>query len=168
MTEFNFNYADDFTLNYGAPTAPNELTFIFNLGCGDTQKWFLANEADLFAAIDNGQLRAHFKFWNKDKPSLLNGNVANGFIDYHQPDKMRPLIQTIYHQQADLRQEPLDQVAAYMTQTYHLTPYAQREQVANKIAAEVAKNGITSLPTIIKNDQSYFDEQLVDLKQLLA
>lgn len=47
MTEFNFNYADNLTLNFGQTNAANTLTIVLNLGCPDSRKWVLANRNQL-------------------------------------------------------------------------------------------------------------------------
>ncbi|VDG17781.1 hypothetical protein [Lactobacillus sp. CBA3605] [Lactiplantibacillus mudanjiangensis] len=162
----NFNLTDQYTLNFGRNDAPHELIAILNLGCVDTQEWWLPNEADLLAAIDNGQLNAHFKFWNKVKPALANGNIANGYLDYQHPTQALAWAKQVFHDQLALR-EATD-VPDYLTTTYGIQPYAQAEIVKKQIDAEVSANHITSVPTIIFDGQAADEENLRSINQLLA
>lgn len=68
------------TLTFGSDSAPHQLWGILNLGCPDTRDWFNANIADIEAAIAAGHLQAHWQFWSKQKVSLVNGGIANGYM----------------------------------------------------------------------------------------
>jgi len=156
------------TLTYGNPQAPHELTLILNLGCVDTRDWWQPNQAALFAAIDQGKLQVHVKFWSKVKPTLLNGNVANGYVDYQHPAAALRLIKAVFQNQEPLRAADLAAVPAYLEKTYQVTPYVQAETVRQRIDREVAANGITSLPTVIYQGQAYADETLPTIDELLT
>ncbi|MFD1419649.1 thioredoxin domain-containing protein [Lactiplantibacillus songbeiensis] len=156
------------TLTYGNPQAPHELTLILNLGCVDTRDWWSPNQAALFTAIDEGQLQVHLKFWNKVKPTLLNGNVANGYVDYRHPAAALSLIKAVFQNQDPLRDADLAAVPAYLEKTYQVAPYAQADTVRQQIDREVAANGITSLPTVIYQGQAYADETLPTIADLLT
>jgi len=156
------------TLTYGNPQAPHELTLILNLGCVDTRDWWQPNQAALFAAIDQGKLQVHVKLWNKVKPTLLNGNVSNGYVDYQHPAAALRLIKAVFQNQDPLRAADLAAVPAYLERTCQVTPYAQAETVRQRIDREVAANGITSLPTVIYQGQAYADETLPTIDELLT
>ncbi|MFC6180590.1 thioredoxin domain-containing protein [Lactiplantibacillus daowaiensis] len=163
----NFNLDDQYTLNFGNSAAPHDLIAILNLGCVDTQAWWLPNEADLFAAIDNGQLKAHFKFWNKQKSTLVNGNIANGYLDYQHPAQAMAWAKQVFHNQQALRDST--DVPSYLATTYPaVKPYAQADAVKKQIDAEVLANQITSVPTIIFDGHAADEENLQSIKQLLA
>ncbi|BDZ30299.1 thioredoxin domain-containing protein [Lactiplantibacillus sp. WILCCON 0030] len=162
-----FSDSDATTINLGQPQAPHTLTAILNLGCEDTQDWWLPNVDELFQAVDDGQLQVHLKFWNKIKEPLRNGNIANGYIDYQQPEQALTYIEAVFQGQDDLRGLANAAVPAYLEQTYGVKPYAAAAAVKQQIDQEVAANGITSLPTLIFDGKMRFDEQLVPLSQLL-
>jgi len=163
-----FNNDRQFTLNYGDPQAPQELTLILNLGCIDTRDWWSVNQATLFKALATGQLKVHFKFWNKVKPPLLNGNVANNYIDYQQPTNALKFIKAVFQNQDPLRNAASVDVPAYLAAAYQVTPYPQAESVQQQIAHEIAVNQLTSLPTVIYQDQAYAEADLPVLATLLA
>lgn len=167
MEKSGFNVSDEFAINLGAPTAPHEMTAILNLGCVDTQAWWLPNADDLFAAVDAGKLSLHLKFWNKIKEPLRNGNTANGYIDYQHPKAALGYIKAVFQAQADLRELPNEAVPAYLAKTYGVKPYANADEVAASVAQEVAATGVTSIPTLILDGKRYFDDQLVPLKTLI-
>lgn len=162
----NFNLDDQYTLNFGRDTAPHDLIAILNLGCVDTQDWWLLNEADLFAAIDSGQIKAHFKFWNKTKDSLINGNIANGYLDYQHPAEAMAWVKQVFQNQLALR-EATD-VPKYLMTTYGIQPYASTATVKNQVEEDVLANQITSVPTIIFDGQAADEEKLQSIKQLLG
>lgn len=97
MSEFNFNFSDQSTLNFGKADADHELTAILNLACPDSRKWFLKNESALLNSVGTGQLLLHLKFWNKPKPSLLNGNVANWYVDYVHPNQALDFVTAFFN-----------------------------------------------------------------------
>jgi len=167
MSTMNFDFSDETTINLGQPTAPHTLTAILNLGCKDTQAWWLPNIEALFKAVDAGELYVHLKFWNKVKEPLRNGNLANGYIDYQHPEQALTYIEAVFQAQAVLRDLPNESVPAYLEKTYGVKPAANAAVVKATIDREVADNGITSLPTLIFDGQDYFDEQLVPLSTLI-
>jgi len=167
MTELSFDISNKTSVNLGAPTAPHEMTAILNLGCVDTQEWWLPNADDLFAAVDAGKLSLHLKFWNKIKEPLRNGNTANGYIDYQHPQAALDYIKAVFQAQADLRELLNEAVPAYLAKTYGVKPYANADEVATSVAKEVAATGVTSIPTLILDGKRYFDDQLVPLKALI-
>ncbi|WP_283679690.1 thioredoxin domain-containing protein [Lentilactobacillus sp. Marseille-Q4993] len=168
MTKFNFDYSDDATLNYGNQDAKTELTLILNLGCPDTRDWFNANKDDLEAAIDDGKLKIHVKFWNKDKEDLANGNVANGYVDYDDPKAAWKFIVADFENQDELDAQNLADVPAYLADKFGVKQFADRETVAAKTLAEVEANDIVSVPTVIKGDEAYFDDSLKTVTELLG
>jgi len=166
MSTVNFDHSDENTINLGQADAPHKLTMILNLGCVDTQEWWLPNVADLFKAVDEGQLQLHLKFWNKIKEPLRNGNTANGYIDYQHPQAALTYIEAVFAQQQVLRELPNEEVPAYLEKTYGVSPYPAASAVKTAIDDQVSANGITSLPTLIFDGEKRFDKQLVPLKQL--
>ncbi|AVK62077.1 hypothetical protein C5Z25_09950 [Lactobacillus sp. CBA3605] len=167
MTKYKFNYDQATTLTYGNRQAPKQLTTILNLGCVDTQNWWLLNQAALFEAVDQGQLVLHLKFWSKVKPALMNGNVANGYVDYQHPTAALAFIQAVFQQQAALRALTTTAVPAYLQTTFQVQPYPEAMAVQQQIDREILDNGITSVPTLIMAGKAYFDEQLLPIEQLL-
>ncbi|MFT8909278.1 MAG: thioredoxin domain-containing protein [Lentilactobacillus diolivorans] len=166
MSEFNFNFSDQSTLNFGEADADHELTAILNLACPDSRKWFLENGSILLNSVGTGQLRLHLKFWNKPKPSLLNGNVANGYVDYDHPNQAFDFVTRLFQHQEQLRNQALENVELYLRDTFNVQPYELADEVAKQILAEVNQNNITSVPTIITNNRSYFDDGLIPVSQL--
>ncbi|KRM86717.1 thioredoxin domain-containing protein [Lacticaseibacillus thailandensis] len=159
MTKFSLD--NDTTLTYGAATAPESIIAIINLGCGDTRNWLAQVHEDLEAAVAAGKLQVHLKFWNKQKEPLRAGNIANGYIDYADPQAALRLVRAVFTHQDELKAAP--SVADYLTSTYHVQRQANADQVAATVAAEVAANGVTSLPTVVYHDRLYFDDTLADL-----
>lgn len=166
MSTSDFDNADQWTINLGQSAAPHTLTMILNLGCVDTQEWWQPNVDDLFKAVTDGQIQLHLKFWNKIKEPLINGNIANSYIDYQHPQAALVYIKAVFRQQEKLRELPHEAVPAYLEQTYGVTPYSNATAVQAKIDREVAANGVTSIPTLIFDGQMRFDESLVSLKEL--
>jgi hypothetical protein len=157
-------FAKAYSLNLGAAAAPRALTIVLNLGCTDSHDWFNANIEALDAAIAAGRVQAQLVFWNKQKPALANGNVANGYIDYQHPDAAFKFVRAVFANQEPLRAAA--DPAAYLEQTYGVTRFAEADAAAKATADGVANSGVNFLPTVIDGDVLYSDEKMSELPEL--
>ncbi|MEE6667805.1 thioredoxin domain-containing protein [Pediococcus acidilactici] len=151
MSQYTWESRQLNTVNYGLINAAHDVTVILNLGCPDSRAWYLENEETLFAKVDTGEIRLHLKFWNKPLDNLINGGIANQYIDYQQPAKVRKLIHDIFTNQSQLNQLTEAQVAPYLRAIYNLND--QNNLAINLTAKEVAAAGVTGLPSIIVDDE---------------
>lgn len=71
----------------------------------------------------------------------------------------------VYAQQKELN--ATTDAAEFVTKTFKVQPLVTAETI-QKIAQEVIAANIISLPTIIIDDHTYFDDQLVPIAQLIA
>lgn len=168
MSTYHFDTTNATAVNLGNQAAPQSLTAIFNLVCPDTLRWWQRNHDDLITAVDAGQLQVHLKFWNKAKESLMNGNVAHGFIDYQHPQAALAFIEAVFEHQDDLRELAVDDVADYLQRTYRVTPYAQATAVQAAVDSDVIVNGVLTVPTLILDDQKYTGDSLPSLQPRLV
>ncbi|NVM33523.1 thioredoxin domain-containing protein [Pediococcus acidilactici] len=151
MSQYTLESRQLNTVNYGLVNAAHDVTVILNLGCPDSRAWYLENEETLFAKVDTGKIRLHLKFWNKPLDNLINGGIANQYIDYQHPAKVRKLIYDIFTNQDQLNQLTEAQVAPYLRAIYSLTE--QNNLATNLTAKEITAAGITGLPSIIVDDE---------------
>lgn len=151
MSQYTWEFQQLNTINYGLVNASRDVTVILNLGCPDSRAWYLENEKALFTKVDNGEIRLHLKFWNKPLDNLVNGGIADQYIDYRHPAQVRKLIHDIFTNQGQLNQLTEAQVAPYLKTVYHLNE--QSNLATNLTAKEVAAAGITKLPSIIVDDE---------------
>ncbi|MFD1319246.1 thioredoxin domain-containing protein [Loigolactobacillus zhaoyuanensis] len=151
-------------LNFGPANADHQVVLILNLGCPDSRQWYLNNRQALFFATDSGSIKLQLKFWNKPVADLANGNIANKFIDYSQPKAALAYIDAVYAQQNELN-AAVD--AIEFIKTNFKTSTTTEPATIAAIDTEVAHNQITSLPTVIFDDQIYAEDTLVPLTTLL-
>ncbi|AQW21453.1 hypothetical protein PL11_005655 [Lentilactobacillus curieae] len=167
MAKFNFDYAPEYALTYGKAKAGKEMTVILNLGCPDSKQWFLDNQADLFKAVDEGTLLLHLKFWNKDKDDLVNGAVADDFVDYSNPEKALEYVRDVFENQEKLNEQNVEQVPEYLETRYGVTDGPHNTDASDKVIEEAVTNDIFKLPTVIIDDQMYFDDTLKPAAELI-
>lgn len=167
MSEFHFNVDQQETLTYGSATAPHKLVAVLNLGCTASQKWWLANQANLLKAADQGQLVLHLKFWNKKKTALTNGNIAQEFIDYNDPETALRYVDAVFNNQAILRSYDCEDVPAYLEKRFGVRPYAHAEQVKHRVAQQTFQNEIATVPTLIYDDQKFTGDQWAEREAVL-
>ncbi len=159
-------FDDHYSLNYGAVDAPRQLTIVLNLGCTDSRDWFNAHVDALDAAIAAGRVHAQLVFWNKQKPALANGNVANGYVDYDHPDAARKFVRAVFADQDPLR--AATDPAAYLEQTYNVARFADADAAIAATSTAVAAAGVQFLPTVIDGDTQYSEDNLDALPALSA
>lgn len=151
------------TLTFGNANAPHQVWAVLNLGCSDTRDWFNAHFDALEKAVAAGRVQLHIQFWSKQKVPLVSGNVANAYIDYHDPQAALAYTKAVFADQDALKAAP--DVRAYLEQTYGVTRNPQAELVDAQVAEAIAAAGITSVPTIVYDGQLYFDETLAKLPE---
>ncbi len=151
MSQYTWEFQQLNTVNYGFADALHDILVILNLGCPDSRSWYLENEDDLFEKVASHDSRLHLKFWNKPVDNLVNGGIADQYIDYRHPEDVRSLIHNIFTDQEHLNALTEAKVASYLEKAYDLS---QPSNLASKLTAnEVAAAGITVLPSIIIDDQ---------------
>ncbi|PAL01526.1 hypothetical protein B8W96_01010 [Lentilactobacillus parakefiri] len=113
---------------------------------------------------DVWQLQVHLKFWQKPKDDLKNGNVAQRFIDYANPEAALAFINQIYDHQDELNEQPVADVADYLT-----TKYGVHESKTAEVAAQEAQdNGLVSVPSVVLGDTAYADDTLKNVDELIS
>ncbi|ANK59545.1 hypothetical protein AYR54_04365 [Loigolactobacillus backii] len=152
-------------LDFGKTTAKHQVTAILNLGCPDSRQWYLANQQVLLQTVQAGQIQLEIKFWNKPVADLANGNEANKFVDYTEPQAALKFIAAVYAQQADLN-AAID-VNKFVTTKFKVDRVVTQE-VLTQIDQAITAEGITSLPTIIFDGAHFSGDRLVPITQLLA
>lgn len=161
------NLSNEFGLNFGSNLASNQVITYLNLKCPDSKAWFLANQHELLNLVNGQDISQHIKLWNKDKEPLQNGNIANKFIDYSQPDYALQSIKSIFETQDELNNLDNADVATYLQENHNLTLNPNAEKVDKQTLKEVEINGLTSVPTVIVNGTQYIDDQLAPIDELL-
>jgi hypothetical protein len=133
-------FTKTYSLSLGATTAPRKLTIVLNLGCTDSRDWFNAHIDALDAAITAGRVQAQLVFWNKQKPALANGNVANGYVDFAHQDAAAKFVRAVFTDQDPLRAAA--DPAAYLEQTYGVARFAEADTAATATADAVHASGV--------------------------
>lgn len=159
------NFFNTPALRFGSNSATHHVTAILNLGCPDSRQWYVANRQVLFQAVKAEKVELELRFWNKPVADLANGNIANQFVNYEQPETALAYIDAVYAQQKELN--TATDVVEFLTKTFKIQPTVTAETI-QKITQEVITANITSLPTIIIDDHTYFDDQLAPIEQLIA
>lgn len=157
-------FAKEYSLNLGTTTAPRHLTIVLNLGCTDSHDWFNAHIDALDTALTAGRVQTQLVFWNKQKPALANGNVANGYIDYKHPDVAFKFVRAVFADQEPLRAAA--DPAAYLEKTYGVTRFAEADAAAAATAKGISASGVQFLPTVIDGDVQYSENNLSELPEL--
>lgn len=148
------------TLTLGQEDADHQVWLVLNLGCPDTRDWFNANFAALEAAVAAGRVQAHLQFWSKQRVKLVNGAIADCYIDYAHPESALDFIKAVFADQDALN--AASDVPAYLEGTYHVQRHPQAELIAAQVAEAVGEAGITSVPTVVYDGKLYFDDTLND------
>ncbi len=149
------------TLTFGRDDAAHQVWLVFNLGCEDTRDWFNATAERLEAAIEAGRIQVHLQFWSKQRVALVNGGIANCYIDYAHPQAAYAFIKAVFADQDALNAAP--DVPAYLEATYHVQRHPHAELIAAQVAEAVVEAGITSVPTVAYDGKLYYDETLQDV-----
>lgn len=167
MAAYNFDLRDATTLNLGSTTAPHTLIAVLNLVCPDTRRWWETNWPVIDEMVELGRLQAHLKFWNKPKPALENGNLAQDAIDYTQPQAALGYVQAVFDHQDELRELPAEAVPGFLATNFNVHPQVAAKKVAAAVANDVLTNGVATVPTLIFDDRKYTGDSLPFVRPVL-
>ena len=138
--------------------APKQTVEFMNVRCPYCKKWF-EDSADILAeAVASGKLQRVIKLFDKEKQSLLSGNVMHRYISKTDGQQALLDLTKIYATQTSWAQLPLEDVATYAEETLHLTLQDDLD-ATNKIIAEANQANIQFVPTILL-DSHIFDENI--------
>lgn len=98
--------------------------------------------------VQEHKLSAHLKFLNKPKQPLHNGNVANGFVDYNNPDDGALFVKNVYKHQDILDNLTNDKDVVNFLKTQLNAKPIVSSKAKDKIKSEAKNSGVTSVPTI--------------------
>ena len=142
------SYNNNFTLNLGDAKADHSVVVFANLGCPWCRRWYVNNLNQLTRSVSEHKLSAHLKFLNKPKQPLHNGNLANSFVDYSNPNEALRYVKSVYDHQAVLDQLGSDErVINFLETTFNVQNQIPKKD-QNAIVKEAKINRVKSVPTI--------------------
>ncbi|MEJ6401173.1 thioredoxin domain-containing protein [Nicoliella lavandulae] len=152
----SLDLSDQTTLNFGDANAPHEVTVITNLACPFCHKWFENNFDKLTQEVKAGHLLAHFKFLDKDKLDLQDGNLAHEFIDYANPEAAIKFVKAAFDNQPEWHRLPKADAEDYITSHFDVKRVNSDEFLAN-VKHNIEELGAPSVPTIIYDGNQVSD-----------
>ncbi|MHA8111396.1 thioredoxin domain-containing protein [Lactobacillaceae bacterium Melli_B4] len=152
----SLDLSDKDTLTFGDGNAPHEVTVIANMACPFCRKWYENNFDKLEAEVAAGKLLAHFKFLDKDKADLQDGNLAHEYIDYAHPDQALEFVKKAYDIQPEWHRLPKDEAAEFLTSHFNVQK-VNDEQFLSAVRANIETIDVPSVPTIIYDGKSVSD-----------
>lgn len=138
--------------------APKQTVEFMNVRCPYCKKWFENSAEILSEAVDSGKLQRVIKLFDKEKASLLSGNVMHRYISKTDGRQALLDLTKIYVTQTSWGQLPLEDVAVYAEETLNLTLQDDLD-TTNKIIEEANQANIKFVPTILL-DSHIFDENI--------
>ncbi|MFT8318005.1 MAG: thioredoxin domain-containing protein [Sporolactobacillus sp.] len=157
---------DRYGINLGDPNARHALTAILNLACPHSKKWFQDVHQLLIHNVEKGILRVCYKFWNKPKESLFNGNIAQKYIDYQDPQMAVHFIREVFEKQEELRKKSSSEdVIQFLKSALSIGKEAD-QTIIEGISREVLMANIKSVPTLILDNVAYVGEEQLNRKIL--
>lgn len=154
------DYNNANTLNFGDLKAAHQMTVFLNLACPFCRKSFLNNYQRIVKAVNEHELAVHFKFINKPKKPLENGNVAQLYIDYNNPDAALNYVHAVFENQKALKALSKDEVANYVQSTYNVKRVISDKNV-QKVFQQAQALHATSVPNIFFDNQYHLDSNFV-------
>lgn len=142
----------------GEDTAPIKMYEFMNVRCPFCKQWFEEYYDLLTEYVNEGKLQRIIKLFDKEKESLLPGNVMHKHINYDLPLKGLTDIRQIYATQSDWGKLSLDEVKRFAEANLELSEM-DNSAVTQQVIKEAEAANIKFVPTIIVNDH-IFDENI--------
>lgn len=136
------------TINLGDQQATHNVVVFANLGCPWCRRWFINNWSAMIKGIQGHDLSAHLKFMDKPKQPLHNGNVANGFVDYQNPESALQYVKKVYENQDILDNLSSDRDVINFLETHFNVKPVVSQKAKDAIKADAKYSGVTTVPTI--------------------
>ncbi|WP_321386465.1 DsbA family protein [uncultured Enterococcus sp.] len=142
----------------GEDSAPIKMYEFMNVRCPFCKQWFEEYYDLLTEYVNEGKVQRIIKLFDKEKESLLPGNVMHEHINYELPLKGLMDIRQIYATQNDWGKLSLDGVRQFAEDNLELSKM-DNTTIAQQVIAEAEASNIKFVPTVIVNDH-IFDENI--------
>lgn len=142
----------------GEDSAPIKMYEFMNVRCPFCKQWFEEYYDLLTEYVNDGKVQRIIKLFDKEKESLLPGNVMHKHINYDLPLKGLTDIRQIYVTQDDWGALPLNEVDQFAKDNLELAEM-DNTAITQQIITEAEAANIKFVPTIIVNDH-IFDENI--------
>ncbi|MBW1606238.1 thioredoxin domain-containing protein [Lactobacillus sp. Sy-1] len=152
----SLDLSDKNTLTFGDVNAPHEVTVITNMACPFCRKWYENNFDQLQSEVKSGKLLAHFKFLDKDKLDLQDGNLAHEYIDYSNPEQAIDFVKKAFDIQPEWHRLPKDEAEAFLTSHFDIQKVNDTEFLA-AVKSNIESIEVPSVPTIIYDGEGHAD-----------
>lgn len=152
---------------YGSSNAPKKMVEFINLACPYCRQWFEESYDLLEEAVQSGQLQRVIKLFDKEKESLLRGNVMHRYLTISDGQKAIKEIKQIFDTQDEWKHLSLQEVADFAVDKLKLTEQKD-EQLSQAVINEAEQAHIRFVPTVILGKE-IFDESISieELKELI-
>ncbi|MBP1047679.1 DsbA family protein [Enterococcus sp. BWM-S5] len=144
----------------GKDSAPIKMYEFMNVRCPFCKQWFEEYYDLLTEYVNEGKVQRIIKLFDKEKESLLPGNVMHKHINYELPLKGLTDIRQIYATQDDWGKLSLEGVKQFAEDNLEL-PEMDNSIVAQQVITEAEAANIKFVPTVIVNEH-IFDENITE------
>ncbi|UQS86065.1 DsbA family protein (plasmid) [Nicoliella spurrieriana] len=152
----SLDLSDRDTLTFGDVNAPHEVTVITNMACPFCRKWYENNFDKLKSEVQSGNLLAHFKFLDKDKEDLQDGNLAHEYIDYSNPNQAIEFVKAAFDIQPEWHRLPKPDAEAFLNDHFDIQKVNDIDFLAS-VKANIEAFGVPSVPTIVYDGDAHSD-----------
>lgn len=157
--------ADKVNLTYGfkigSEDAPVKVIEFLNLSCPYCKEWYFNTKDLLTDYVKRDKVQRVIKLFDKEKPSLKNGNVLHHHLDYKKPEEAFKEIDYFFtHQDEWSALETYEEVAEYAVKKRGLE-YQPNEIEINGIIQEAAKANVVFVPSVFIGEH-IFDENITN------
>lgn len=150
----------------GEDSAPIKMYEFMNVRCPFCKQWFEEYYDLLTEYVNEGKVQRIIKLFDKEKESLLPGNVMHKHINYELPLKGLTDIRQIYATQEDWGRLSLEGVKQFAEDNLELSEM-DNSIITQQIIAEAEAANIKFVPTVIVNDHIFDEnitrEELIDI-----
>lgn len=153
-------------LSFGKKDAPVKVEVFLNLACPYCATYFAAAEEILPEYISNGKVEYVIKHYDKPREMLLIGTLANSFLDYKNPDRVREIMKDLFETQEVWDKLHNHDIKKLLSEKYQLQEEPDNIDIGLSVIAEAIRRNVKMVPTVFINDKEFQYPREIDAQEL--
>ncbi len=142
-------------LTYGSSEAAVKVEVFLNLACPYCATFFEAADQLLAPYIANQEVQYVIKHYDKPREMLLNGTLANLFLDYDKPDQVYQTMKSLFAKQEEWSESDSHSIKRLLTEVYGLKEEMATIDHSLAVTAEAIERQVKMVPTVFINDKEF-------------
>jgi protein-disulfide isomerase len=153
-------------LSYGNQDAPVKVEVFLNLACPYCATYFAAAEEVLPEYIESGKVEYIIKHYDKPREMLLIGTLANSFLDYKNPDKVREIMKDLFETQDIWDKLHNHDIKKLLAEKYQLQEEPDNIDIGLSVIDEAIRRHVKMVPTVFINGKEFQYPREIDAQEL--